>query len=328
MSTVLVTGGAGFIGAHTVARLAAEGHEVVALDPLRTYSEPLQPHDLENLRYRREHLLRDSRVVVGSTEDRAQITELLRETRPTHIVHLGALPLATRAMEDSEPAFESILRGTHNLLEAIRSAGGVEKLVYVSSSMVYGDFVQDPQPETAPTSPKDIYGGMKLAGELLVRVFSRVTDLSAVVVRPSAVYGPTDVNGRIVQKIVDAALFGSPLRLVNPAETLLDFSYVEDVVDGLTRALFAPVDDETFNVTAGRGRSLAELYELVRARFPHLQAEVDEHERDFRPRRGALDISKARELLGYEPRFPLEAGIAAYLDFAARTAGADPARAR
>lgn len=318
MTRVLVTGGAGFIGAHTAARLVAEGHEVVAIDPLRTYME-LQDHDLENIRHRRERLLRGVEIVVGSTEDRALIRDTLRESGATHVVHLGALPLATRAMEDSEPAFESILRGTHNLLAAIRETGGVDKVVYVSSSMVYGDFVQDPQPETAPTSPKDVYGGMKLAGEVLVRVFGRTAKVPYAIVRPSAVYGPTDVNGRIVQKVVDAAVHGRPLRLVNPSQTTLDFSYVEDVADGLVRALFSPVDGETFNVTAGQGRTLAELFELVRARCPQLTAEISEVAEDFRPRRGALDVSKARELLGYRPRFPLEAGIGAYLDFVART---------
>ncbi len=317
MSTILVTGGAGFIGAHTTARLVAAGHDVVALDPLRIYNEPLAPHNVANLRHRRERLLAGARLVVGSTEDRAQLETLLDEVRPSHIVHLGSLPLATSAMKDSDPAFQSILQGTHNLLEAVRAVGGIEKLVYVSSSMVYGDFVQDPQPETAPTSPKDVYGGMKLAGEILVQVFGRTAGVPAVIVRPSAVYGPTDVNGRIVQKVVDAARFGYPLRLVNPGTTFLDFSYVEDVADGLIAALLSPVVGETFNITAGRGRSLAELYDLVRARVPGIDAEIAEGETDFRPRRGALDVSKARELLGYDPQFPLERGISTYLDFVA-----------
>jgi nucleoside-diphosphate-sugar epimerase len=315
---VLVTGGAGFIGAHTAARLLREGHEVAVLDPLRMHPPSLELNELASLRFRRESLLCGAVSIAGSTADKSATLRALLEVRPRHVVHLGARPLATDALERSEQALDSIVRGTFNLLLAAQEVGTVEKLVYVSSSMVYGDFRSEPQAEEAETSPKEVYGGMKLAAEILVKVFSQTSGLQYVIVRPTAVYGPTDVNGRIVQRIVDAAVLGRPLRLVNPATTRLDFTYVEDVAEGLRLALLSPIVNETFNVSAGRGRSIAELYELVRRRFPRLEAEMVEQADDFRPRRGTLDITKARSLLGYEPRYQLEVGIDAYLEFAHR----------
>jgi UDP-glucose 4-epimerase len=135
-----------------------------------------------------------------------------------------------------------------------------------------------------------------------------------VIVRPSAVYGPTDVNGRIVQRLVEAACFNRPVRLRNPESTTLDFTYVADLAEGLLLATLSPVSGETFNVTAGQGRTLAELYGLLRARYPRMPVEVERGD-DFRPRRGALDVRKAQAMLGYRPRYCLEEGLDTYLGF-------------
>jgi nucleoside-diphosphate-sugar epimerase len=314
MSRVLVTGGAGFIGAHACAALAAGGHEVVAVDPLRTYAYSFEAQHWHGLRYRREVLLRDARVVVASTENRDELRRAVLEAKPEYILHLGALPLATVARVSADHAFESILRGTFNLVELALEVG-VEKLLYVSSSMVYGDFTQTPMPETERTAPKDPYGGFKLAGEVIVETFSRGHGLPYAIVRPSAVYGPTDMNDRIVQRFVECALWNRPLTVVDPDHTYLDFSYVKDVALGMVKVLLSPVKNETFNVTAGDGRTLTELHELLRERYPDMPVEVSTKSEDFRPKRGALDIAKARRLVDYEPQYQLERGVDEYLAF-------------
>jgi nucleoside-diphosphate-sugar epimerase len=314
MSRVLVTGGAGFIGAHACAALAADGHEVVAIDPLRTYAYSFEAQHWHGLRYRREVLLRDARVVVASTENRDELRKAVLEAKPEYILHLGALPLATVARVSADHAFESILRGTFNLVELALEVG-VEKLLYVSSSMVYGDFTQMPMPEDARTAPKDPYGGFKLAGEVIVETFSRAQGLPYAIVRPSAVYGPTDMNDRIVQRFVECALWNRPLTIVDPDRTYLDFSYVKDVAQGMNKVLLSPVRNETFNITAGEGRTLTELNELLRERYPDMPVEVSTKTEDFRPKRGALDVSKARTLVGYEPQYTLERGVEEYLAF-------------
>jgi UDP-glucose 4-epimerase len=315
MSKVLVTGGAGFIGSHACAALSVEGHDVIAVDPLRTYAYSFDAHHWHGLRYRREVLLRDSTVVVASTENRDEMRKAVFEARPEYILHLGALPLATVARVSADHAFESILRGTFNLVELALEVGSVQKLLYVSSSMVYGDFTQMPMPEDARTAPKDPYGGFKLAGEVIVETFSRAQGLPYAIVRPSAVYGPTDMNDRIVQRFVECALWGRPLTVVDPDKTFIDFSYVRDVAQGLLKALLSPVENETFNITAGEGRTLTDLHDFLRARYPEMPVEVSTKSEDFRPKRGALDVSKARRLIGYEPQYSLERGLDEYLDF-------------
>jgi nucleoside-diphosphate-sugar epimerase len=312
MARVLVTGGAGFIGSHVTSQLVELGHEAVVLDPLRSHGRP--EHE-PILRYRREVLLRGAELIEGSTEDKEALRRVFEETRPDAIVHAGVLPLATVALEDRQHAFESILHGTVNLLDLAGELETIRKFVYVSSSMVYGDFTQNPMPEDGQTNPKEIYGGMKLAGEIMTRSFSLALKIPHAICRPSAVYGPGDVNGRIVQKAVEAAVWSRPLGLVNPATTYLDFSYVGDVAQGIVKALLSPVENETFNVTTGAAQTLQDLYDLLRARYPEMPVTVEERASDFRPKRGTLDVSKARELIGYEPQFTLETGVAAYVAF-------------
>lgn len=326
MSKVLVTGGAGFIGSHVCAALAEGGHEAVVVDPLLTYAYTFEPHHWYALRYRREVLLKDARVIVASTESRDELRKVMLEAKPDYLLHLGALPLATVARVRSDHAFNSILRGTFNLVELALDIG-LQKFLYVSSSMVYGDFTQTPMPEDARTAPKDPYGGFKLAGEVVVETFSRAHGLPYAIVRPSAVYGPTDMNDRIVQRFVECALWNRPLTVVDPDNTFLDFSYVKDVAAGMVKALLSPVENETFNITAGQGRTLAELHDILRARYPDMPVEVATKAEDFRPKRGALDVSKAKRLIGYEPRYPLERGVEEYLEFLSSLPAGAPAGA-
>jgi nucleoside-diphosphate-sugar epimerase len=123
------------------------------------------------------------------------------------------------------------------------------------------------------------------------------------------------MNDRIVQRFVECALWNRPLTVVDPGNTWLDFSYVKDVADGMVKATFSPVENETFNITAGEGRTLTDLHDFLRARHPDMPVEVAAKTEDFRPKRGALDVAKARELLGYEPRYSLERGVEEYLEF-------------
>lgn len=176
--------------------------------------------------------------------------------------------------------------------------------------------MQVPMPEDGAKDPKEIYGGMKLAGEVLVKVFSRRYDIPYAIVRPSAVYGPTDNNRRVLQIFIENALQGNPITVTNPDTTFLDFSYVEDVAQGLAAVTLSPNSiHEEFNITRGEGRSLAEAIALLRGYFPDLQVQVKTEAESYRPNRGALNIEKARRLVGYEPVDSLETGLGKYLAF-------------
>jgi UDP-glucose 4-epimerase len=316
MATAFVTGGAGLIGSYTSHALRARGHHVVVYDSFQQYATPPGRMHGDNLAYRLNHLLNGVEIVRGSTENPDQLRRAIERARPEYVIHLAALPLAGVAIENPEEAVRSIVVGTTNVLGVLRDRPTLAKFVYVSSSMAYGHFVATPLPEDSLKDPIDIYGSMKLAGELIVRSFGRQYGVPYAIVRPSAVYGPADNNQRVVQSLVEKAVFGEPVVVEDPDNTYLDFTYVTDLADGLVRAaLLVEAAGEDFNLTFGRARSLSDLVNALRVHVPDLQATVRPKMDTFRPVRGTLDNSKARLTLGFEPKVDLEQGTANYVEY-------------
>jgi nucleoside-diphosphate-sugar epimerase len=329
MTSVLVTGGAGFIGSHVVRTLLDAGHETVVLDYFHSYVPRANPTFLRNTEYRFDVLLKGAHLIRGTTTHKDDLRRHVTGVRPEYVLHLAALPLADVAHRNTEEALESIVLGTVNLLEILRDLHSVRKFLFVSSSMVYGDFDRVPMPEHAPKHPKEIYGGMKYAGEVLVEVFCKRYGIPYAIVRPSAVYGPTDNNCRVLQTFVEGAIEGRPLVATAPETTFLDFTYAQDVAQGITKVLLSPIAlNEAFNITRGEGRSLAEAIDILREIFPDLRVDARSDDEDFRPARGALDITKARTLVGYDPEFPLEVGLPRYVGFVLQDEGRPRATAR
>jgi UDP-glucose 4-epimerase len=314
MSRVLLTGGAGFIGSFVAKRLLDMGHEVALYDSFVTYVYPLDKVYLYNITKRMEGLKDKVHIIRGSTADQDYLRRALFDYKPNRIVHLAAMPLANLAIERPEEAVQSILTGTMNLLQVARCLDSLERLLYISSSMVYGDFIKVPAPEDHPTDPKEIYGSMKLAGEMLTRAFGRLYGLDYAIARPSAVYGPTDNNRRVVSIFLENALSGKPL-VVRGENQFLDFTYVTDAAEGIiTVAMHPDASGSVFNITRGRGRSILEVAEIVAELVPGTQVRVDEADEKV-PSRGTLDITRARNILEYDPEVDVEEGIAMYLEF-------------
>ena len=307
---VLLIGGGGFIGAHLARELLDRGHRVVVLDDDRTYLPGGEPEAVRARAWRRETLLSGTELRAGGPDDPAHLAPELRAAAPDAVVHLANLPLAGVAAADPREARRSIVQGTANVLAATEQQAPAARLTFVSSSMVYGDFSQDPQPESAPLRPCEPYGACKLEAERLVRA----SGLRWTIVRPSAVYGPGDANGRFLQRLVEAATTGRTLQLTADPATRLDFTWVQDLARGLADAALS--DDaigETFNLTAGQARSLDDAIRAVRA-HGHTVSVRRRPATARRPSRGTLDIARARSLIGYRPRCSLEDGLAAYLD--------------
>jgi UDP-glucose 4-epimerase len=314
MTRVLVVGGGGFIGAHLVRTLVDHGTTVTVADAWCSYGAPASDERERTLTWRRERLLEGARVCTLSTGDAVALRELIGECDPEVVVQLANLPFAQLAFERPEEARREILGSTEALLLSLARASHLRHLVFVSSSMVYGDFDREPMPERAPCRPREPYGRFKHAAEDLVRRHGAEAGRTVTIVRPSAVYGPGDLGGRFVQRLVEAAHSGATLTLTGGGRTRLDFTFVEDLADGLRRATTNPAGAEaTFNMTYGEGRSLQEAVEIVRGLgYPVTVEHAVEHAR-FRPRRGALDISHACRVLGYAPRHSLELGLERYL---------------
>lgn len=313
---LIVTGGAGLIGSSLVRRLLDQGHRVLVLDDFKfSYSSDLSPRIHQDISVRFDYLLKGAKIERCSTLEKLRMRQLFSAFDPDCVVHLAAIPLVSVATRHAEAAAESLSRGLVNVLEVVRDAPGTGRFVYVSSSMVYGNFEMDPMPENGPKDPINIYGGLKLAGEILTKSYLKSTTTEYVIVRPSSVYGPTDQHRRVAQKFCENAILGKPILLSDSNDHTMDFTYVDDIAQGLFLACtHGSAAGETFNMSYGSGRRLTELLEVVRQIEPSVRLSSEGIDDSDRPTRGSLSIEKAQRLLGFQPQWPLERGIPIYLD--------------
>ncbi len=321
---VALVGGAGFIGHRLALRLVELGAFVEVVDSLQVNNllHYISLPQLENrelyLRILNERLrlLEQAgvRVDVQDARDYDALSRTLDRLRPDVVVQLAAVAHANKSNKDPFSTFDHSLRTLENALDVARSIE-VKRFVYLSSSMVYGNFLTPEVAEDHPLDPMGIYGALKLSGEKIVVAYNQVFDLPYTIVRPSALYGPGCVSKRVVQLFIENALAGLPLRIDGDGDERLDFSYVDDVVEGICLAIASPRGaNETFNITVGNARSINELVASVREHFPAVEVEYVERDA-LRPFRGTLSIDKARELVGYEPAVSLEEGVARYVDW-------------
>jgi len=227
---------------------------------------------------------------------------------------MAALPLANVAIEQTEEAFDSILTSTVNILEVVRDFDHECPVVYTSSSMVYGDFETPSVTEEAPKDPKDIYGSIQLAGEIISAGYRKRYGIDVRTVRPTAVYGPYDANQRVLYKFITRALRGEPLRVDGDGSMALDFTYVLDTANGIFRV--ATVDaaaGETFNIARVKSETLSTAVSIISETIGDVQVEYGEVP-DHIPNRGTLDVTKARNLIGFEPQYGLEKALPAYIE--------------
>jgi nucleoside-diphosphate-sugar epimerase len=320
---IALVGGAGFIGHSLALELTRRGAAVEIVDGLSVnnllHYKGLPPGTANRDLYLRiigERLEKlDAAGIPIRTIDARDyhlLTAALVDFQPDTIVHLAAIAHAGKSNKDPMSTFGHSLRTLENALDYSR-ADNVGHFVFLSSSMVYGNFLTPEVSEDHQTEPIGIYGALKLSGEKIVKAYNQVFDLDYTVVRPSALYGPGCVSRRVSQIFIESALAGETLRVDGVGDEKVDFSYIDDVVDGLCRTIGHPAArNETFNITAGQGRSLAELVEQVQVHFPGIPVEYVERDA-LRPFRGTLSIERARELIGYKPKVELEEGVARYV---------------
>ena len=185
----------------------------------------------------------------------------------------------------------------------------------MSSSTVYGDFDGDAVDEQIRPRPRGVYANGKYIGERMVREASTLYGLDYSIIRPSALYGIRCISGRVSQKFVENALFGSPLKLEGGGSGRLDFTNIEDLVRGIILALFLEGGrSRTFNITYGNARTIADLAEIIKAYFPKAKIEESPAATE-KPKRGTLLVDRARKYLGFEPQIPLEVGYRAYCEW-------------
>jgi len=321
---VAILGGAGFIGHHLALELASRGTDVHVVDSLQVNNviavatdERYAPHrDLySRILQERLDLLRDADVPVHiqDARDYHALSRLLTDIAPTVIVHGAAVSHAGQSNKDPYNTFDHSLRTLENALDWARSR--VEHFVFLSSSMVYGNFLTPEVVETHPLEPIGIYGALKVAGEKMVIAYQQVFDLPYTIIRPSALYGPRCISRRVSQVFIENALEGRPIAIAGDGSERLDFTYIDDLVQGICLVVDKPTArNEIFNLTYGEARSIAEVVDLLRRSFPDLDVAHEERDR-LMPERGTLSVAKARDLLGYAPENPIDVGLPKYVDW-------------
>lgn len=306
---ILLTGGAGFIGSHLACALVAADHEVTILDSFLINNilavEDFAPMHRRILEDRRADL-KGARLLIADARDYTTYSPLARSVKPEIIVHLAAVAHQDRAQKNPHSTFDHSLRTLENTLD-IAVNSGVRRVVYFSSSTVYGAWRDEAaKTETTECRPFGIYGSLKLAGELMVRAYSNATGLEHVIIRPSALYGPGCISGRVIQRFIEAAFEGQPLNITGGER--LDFTHIDDLTDGAVKAILSPHPNETYNITRGEGRAVGEAAQIIATCIPGTAVVLANIRGEF-PARGTLDIAKARRMLQYQPRFGIETGI-------------------
>jgi nucleoside-diphosphate-sugar epimerase len=321
---IALIGGAGFIGHHLALELSRRGAKVNVVDSLQVNNLlMLATADLDSYSRKlytgmvnqRLDLMREAGVELHAQDarDYHALSRILGQVKPEVIVQLAAVAHANRSNKDPFSTFDHSLRTLENALDIARD--NCNHFVYFSSSMVYGNFQGDAVDEEHPLNPIGIYGALKVAGEKIVIAYNQVFGLPFTIVRPSALYGPRCISRRVGQIFIENALRGQKLRIDGDGDDRLDFTHIDDVVQGLCLVIESKESrNQIFNLTYGASRSITDLLTVIKQYFPKVSVESVPRDR-LMPERGTLNVTKARELLGYEPQNPVEIAFPRYVEW-------------
>ena len=308
---ILVTGGAGFIGHGIVAKLEKQGHDVCVLDNFTNYGI-IPEKEMSALHEERLAKLSTKNIHRIDIRNYREVSNVFEECRPDVVIHCAAFPRA-KVVDTNPIEGSSVLTG--GLINLLRASEQFKtrRFVYISSSMVYGDFNLIGY-EDMKCTPKGIYGILKLAGEDLTRDHCNRAGIDYVVLRPSAVYGPLDVEDRVVSKFLISAMKNQEI-VVHGKDEILDFTYIDDCVRGIVRAANSfNSSGRIYNITRGAGRTLLEAAELAIGIAGSGRIRVVESDPTF-PSRSTLSNIRAGQDFGYRGRVDIEQGFQQYYEW-------------
>ena len=308
---VLVTGGLGLIGHNVVRKLEQQGHTVVVYDNMTNYGI-IPKEEIDHLMIQRRKLISTPHVHEMDILQGSMFDWLLPHHKIEAIIHLASFP--RQKVVNADPMWGSTVMSTGLLILLEKAVQhGVRRFTYASSSMVYGDF-KDDVTENAECRPQGQYGILKLAGEWLVKDYTRKHGIEHTILRPSAVYGPLDVEDRVISKFLLTAMRGETLKVNGPNETL-DFTYVDDAADGFVAATLSDrAANGTYNITKSHSKTLLSAAELAVKLAGNGRIEIRDKDADF-PSRGALNIDAARRDFGFDPKVDVDEGFQIYYDW-------------
>ena len=319
---VLIIGGSGFIGHNLAIYLNNRNFEVTVVDSLGVNNFlSLKKQKIQNKKFylqtlnQRQDLLKKNNInlIIEDARNYPSVTRIIEKFKPNYLIHLAAVAHANVSNKDPYSTFDHSMRTLENTLDACRSQKFIDRFIYLSSSMVYGQFKKKIVTEKEICNPLGIYAALKFGSEKLVEGYNQVFGLPYTIIRPSALYGQRCISGRVVQKFIEAALKGEKLNVVGDGKEFLDFTYIEDFMQGIFLSMTKKKSlNETFNITYGKSRSLIELVNIIKDNITTVKIKYIKRDK-LMPFRGTLSVNKAKRLIGYKPIFSLEKAVPEYI---------------
>jgi nucleoside-diphosphate-sugar epimerase len=302
MSKVLVTGGAGFIGSNLTEALLKQGHWVRVLDNFSTGKR-------ENLVLDREYSSLE--IIDGDIRDLAICRKVMKDIE--FVFHQAALPSVQRSVEDPLTSNAVNVEGTLNVLLAARDER-VKRVIYASSSSIYGDTPTLPKQEEMPPNPLSPYALQKYIGEHYCRLFSQLYSLETVSLRYFNIFGPkqdpNSIYSAVIPRFIDAMLEGHSLIIFGDGEQSRDFTYIDNVVQANLLAMHVDrLNGEPINIACGKRTSLNQLLAILYDIFGSKVSPIYQEAREGDVRHSLADIQKGKQILNYEPTIGIEAGL-------------------
>jgi UDP-glucuronate 4-epimerase len=306
----LITGGAGFIGSHLTERMLKEGHKVTIIDDFNTYYDP------EIKRQNLANVLADVSLVEGDIRDAILVERTFAKGKFDQVIHIAARAGVRPSIQNPKLYFTTNIDGTFNLLDACRYHE-VPRFTFASSSSVYGVNKKVPFAEEDPLertiSP---YAATKLAGEQICSNYAHLFDIHCQCLRFFTVYGPRQRPDLAISKFTKRILAGEPIQQYGDGSTARDYTYIEDIVDGIVAA--SKYDKKSFDIFNLGGSATTKLSELInmieiatgkQAIIEQMPDQLGDVPHTY------ADISKAQNSLGYTPQTPIAEGIEKYVQW-------------
>lgn len=306
---ILLTGAAGFIGYHTTERLLARGDEVVGLDNVSPYYDPKLKED----RLKRLEGKKGFTFIRGNILDRDTVAKAMKGV--DRVIHLAALAGVRYSFEHPEEYIAINIDGFFNVLDEVRKQK-INGLIYASSSSVYGGNDKLPAVETDRTDNQvSLYGMNKKDNELMAHTYHHLYGMPVTGLRFFTVYGPWGRPDMALFLFTDAILRGHTMNIYGEGKMQRDFTYVDDIVSGIVASADKNYPEEIFNLGCGRQEELMTYVSTIE------KACGKEGKKEFMPmqagdvRASLADISKAKKMLGFEPKTTIKDGVPKFVEW-------------
>ncbi|MBI2674884.1 MAG: GDP-mannose 4,6-dehydratase [Candidatus Aenigmarchaeota archaeon] len=310
MKSILVTGGAGFIGSTLSDKLLGEGHKVVSLDNFDPYyPRPIKEKNMESAKENRNFTF-----IEGDIRDQNLLKKIIREHGVEHVFHMAARPGVRPSIENPGLYNDINEKGTISLIFACLDSS-VKKIVYSSSSSVYGNAEYLPTDEKHPTNPISPYGVSKLAAEKYLHSYGILYGIKTISLRLFTVYGPRQRPDEAICKFANLALQNKPVEVYGDGRSSRDFTYIGDIVAGHMAAMNSDISKEVFNLGSGRKITVNEIIGMLEKSLGK-KIKINYSEKQKGDVSSTLaDIRKAGEMLDWKPKVEVGDGIKRFAEW-------------